>query len=560
MDDSQKLLADYVKNGSELAFRELVVRYINLVHSTALRLVNGDSHLAEDITQIVFVNLARKARTLPQDVMLGGWLHRDACFIAGTTMRGERRRHFRERQAMAMNSPEDHTTANLALVAPILDEAINQLEANDRTAILLRFFEQLEFRAVGEAMGSNEDAARMRVTRALEKLQPLLKNRGVTFSVAVLAAALAAGAVTAAPPGLASTVVETALTSGVISGVTAALFKSTPMSGFKIAMVCAIAVAVLVVPVAVQHQSSSKLQAENQALENQVAQLPALQEENQRLSNLVVLANANPELAEKQVLELAKLRNEVARLRQQNDDMAKLQARAGRVSGNQAGFTATLIATPGKDVRGRIVTHVTMADFARYIGRFLQVPVTDQSGLTGTYNIKMTNWSQDPSEGRVEHLTGILLNQLGLQLTPFAGPFTPDETSGGSNGGFAIKLDHLGAWGLMPDTFKGTPGPQELPAGVYEVDTPELPQAIANNLKLIDASKQQWALEIKKQGTATPTWQDLQIYLGRPPDGDMSEYTNASDGEYIIGSVTQRPQFRASPAAVAAWHNAKPAQ
>ena len=164
MDDSQKLLADYVKNGSESAFRDLVARYINLVHSTAIRLVNGDAHLAEDIAQTVFVHLARKAHTLPPDVMLGGWLHRDACFVAGTTMRGERRRHFRERQAVAMNVPEDHTAANLALVAPILDEAINQLEPDDRAAILLRFFEQLEFRAVGEKMGSNEDAARMRVT------------------------------------------------------------------------------------------------------------------------------------------------------------------------------------------------------------------------------------------------------------------------------------------------------------------------------------------------------------------------------------------------------------
>src|ERR1022692_3164375 len=105
MNDSQKLLADYVKNGSESAFQDLVARYINLVHSTAVRLVNGDSHLAEDITQTVFVDLARKAHTLPPEVMIGGWLHRDTCFVAGTTMRRERRRHIRERQAVAMNVP-----------------------------------------------------------------------------------------------------------------------------------------------------------------------------------------------------------------------------------------------------------------------------------------------------------------------------------------------------------------------------------------------------------------------------------------------------------------------
>jgi len=114
MNDSQQLLADYLKNGSEIAFRELVIRYINLVHSTAIRLAQGDAHLAQDITQNVFITLARKARTLPPDVMLGGWLHRATCLLAASTMRGERRRALREREAVAMNLPQDHTAANLA--------------------------------------------------------------------------------------------------------------------------------------------------------------------------------------------------------------------------------------------------------------------------------------------------------------------------------------------------------------------------------------------------------------------------------------------------------------
>ena len=92
MTDSRQLLADYARNGSEEAFRELVTRYLSLVYSTAIRLVGGDAHLAEDVAQTVFVDLARKARTLPGDVMLGGWLHRNTCFVAAKTMRGERRR------------------------------------------------------------------------------------------------------------------------------------------------------------------------------------------------------------------------------------------------------------------------------------------------------------------------------------------------------------------------------------------------------------------------------------------------------------------------------------
>ena len=212
MTDSQRLLAEYATNGSEPAFRELVSRYLNLVYSTAIRLVGGDAHLAKDAAQTVFVDLARHARTLPRNVMLGGWLHRHTCFVALKMMRGERRRKFREKQAMAMNEEQDYSEANLAQIAPLLDEAINQLGAEDRTAILLRFFEQRDLRSVGEVLGSSESAAQNRVSRALEELRGLLKNRGVAFSAAALGTVLAGGVVTAAPAGLAVTISRVALT------------------------------------------------------------------------------------------------------------------------------------------------------------------------------------------------------------------------------------------------------------------------------------------------------------------------------------------------------------
>src|SRR5687767_7950299 len=145
MTDTQQLLAQYVATGSEPAFRDLVARYVDLVYSAAVRLVNGDTHLAEDVTQTVFADLARLARTLSRETMLGGWLHRHTCFVASKTMRGERRRQERERQAVEMNALEDHSAANLASLAPILDDAVNQLGAEDRAAILLRFFEQHDF-------------------------------------------------------------------------------------------------------------------------------------------------------------------------------------------------------------------------------------------------------------------------------------------------------------------------------------------------------------------------------------------------------------------------------
>src|SRR5437870_3912437 len=112
MTESRQLLADYAATGSETAFRELVTRYVDLVYSVAVRLANGDTHLAEDVTQTVFADLARMARTLSRDVKLGGWLHRHACFVASKTLRAERRRLAREREAVEMNAMEDHSAAN----------------------------------------------------------------------------------------------------------------------------------------------------------------------------------------------------------------------------------------------------------------------------------------------------------------------------------------------------------------------------------------------------------------------------------------------------------------
>jgi RNA polymerase sigma factor (sigma-70 family) len=211
MTDSRTLLSQYARTGSESAFRELVSRYINLVYSTACRLVDGDAESAKDVAQTVFVALANQARTLPEDVMLGGWLHLRTRFAAGKLMRAERRRRSRERQAAEMNAIEDHSRSNLAQIAPVLDEAIGHLDAEDRDAILLRFFERQDFRSVGDALRTSEDAARKRVARALEKLHVVLRQRGGTLSAAALSTTLAAEAVTAAPAGLASAIAATSL-------------------------------------------------------------------------------------------------------------------------------------------------------------------------------------------------------------------------------------------------------------------------------------------------------------------------------------------------------------
>src|SRR5580658_9723042 len=117
MTESQTLLVEFAKSASEAAFRELVARYIDLVYSTAVRLAGGDTHTAEDVAQIVFVDLARLAKGFSTEVQLGGWLHRHTCFVAAKTLRGERRRRFRERQAVEINAQTDHSQARLAEVA-----------------------------------------------------------------------------------------------------------------------------------------------------------------------------------------------------------------------------------------------------------------------------------------------------------------------------------------------------------------------------------------------------------------------------------------------------------
>jgi RNA polymerase sigma factor (sigma-70 family) len=282
MTESQRLLADYAVKGSEPAFRELVSRYIDLVYSTAVRLVGGDTHLAQDVAQTVFVDLAHKARALRRDVMLGGWLHRHTCFVASKIIRGERRRQFRERQVVAMNEQQDYSEANLAWVAPVLDEAINQLGEEDRTAILLRFFEQRDLRSVGEALGSSENAAQKRVSRALEELRVLLKKRGMAFPVVALGTALAGEAVTAAPAGLAVTISSVALAGGATGmGITFTLLKLMTATQLKFGL-GVLVVAGVATTLIIQHQAREKLLVENESLRQQITRL---QSDNLSLSH-----------------------------------------------------------------------------------------------------------------------------------------------------------------------------------------------------------------------------------------------------------------------------------
>jgi RNA polymerase sigma factor (sigma-70 family) len=206
--DDSDLLRDYLASRDELAFRALVERHLPAVWSAARRMVNGDASLAEDIAQEVFAHLATHAPKLPPRVLLGGWLHRHTCFTARKALRTAARRRARELQhADAMNASADPWPD----IAPHLDAALDSLPAADRDAVVLRFFEKRDFRAIAAALGTSEDAARMRTTRALEKLRTQLGKRSALLTVALLTSLLADKSIAAPPAGLAGQIAHASL-------------------------------------------------------------------------------------------------------------------------------------------------------------------------------------------------------------------------------------------------------------------------------------------------------------------------------------------------------------
>jgi RNA polymerase sigma factor (sigma-70 family) len=210
MTTDPELLAAFARTNSEDAFAELVRRHVNLVYSAALRQVNGDAHLAQDVAQTVFTDLARKADSLSRRENLSGWLYTSAHFAAAKIVRTENRRRDREEKFMREPANESAPAAEWETIRPALDDAMHELKESDREALLLRYFENRAFGEVGAKLGLNENAARMRVERALEKLRTIFTKRKIAVS-ATFAAVISANAVQIAPAGLAATLTATSL-------------------------------------------------------------------------------------------------------------------------------------------------------------------------------------------------------------------------------------------------------------------------------------------------------------------------------------------------------------
>ena len=245
--DDMALLREYATGNSETAFETLVSRRVGFVYSAALRQVR-DPHLAEEVTQAVFIILAQKAGRISEKTILAGWLFRTTRFAALAQMRADAKRRRREQEANMQS--EIQPTAPDPLweqMSPLLDEALATLGETDRQAVLLRFFENKSLAEVGSHLGTGEDTARKRVSRALEKLHRYFSKRGVSSTTAIIAEAISANSAHATPVGLATTITATVIKGPAVAASTLALVKGTlkVMTWIKLKIALSITAALL---------------------------------------------------------------------------------------------------------------------------------------------------------------------------------------------------------------------------------------------------------------------------------------------------------------------------
>ena len=220
------LLQQYAKEGAEEAFAALVTRHVHLVYFAALR-KTGNPHAAEEITQAVFIILAKKAAGLSQKTILPGWLYQTTRLTAASFLRDEIRRTRREQEAYMESLSHEPESEIWPEIAPLLEDAMSGLGEKDRNAIVLRFFRGKSFAEVGAAFGASENAAKKRVAYALEKLRKFFARRGVASTTVIIAGAISTNSVHAAPAALATTATAAALARGAAAGSsTATLIKA----------------------------------------------------------------------------------------------------------------------------------------------------------------------------------------------------------------------------------------------------------------------------------------------------------------------------------------------
>jgi RNA polymerase sigma factor (sigma-70 family) len=225
--DDNALLRKYVERDSQEAFATLVARHVNKVYSVALRHTRNPSH-AEEITQAVFVIFAQKANKLRQHAVLSGWLYETSRLTAVTHIRSEIRRARREQEASMQTKLNEPSPAIWEELSPAIDAAIGKLDRKDHDALVLRFIDGKSMAEVGAILGASEDAAKMRVSRALEKIRKLLVKRGFHCTTSILAQQLSASSICVAPAALIKSATAIAIAKGATASTsTLILIKGT---------------------------------------------------------------------------------------------------------------------------------------------------------------------------------------------------------------------------------------------------------------------------------------------------------------------------------------------
>lgn len=308
----QQLLRDYVQQRSEAAFTELVRRHVDFVYSAAVRMA-GNPQSAEDVTQGVFVSLAQDAARLAEHPVLSGWLHCAARNLAANHIRANVRRAAREQEAAAMNDLlAGGSNALWDSLAPHLDAALGELAVADRDALLLRYFERKSAREMAQILGTSEEAAQKRVSRAVERLREIFSKRGIAIGGAGLVVAISANAVQAAPAGLAATVSTSAFVAGTavqISTLTATkviLMTTAQKTLLGLALVTALAA-----PLVTHFHAQARLRRQDAALRSGAEMLAQLQADS---TAPVVSGNSAAPQTDEKVHEVLRLRGEITGL------------------------------------------------------------------------------------------------------------------------------------------------------------------------------------------------------------------------------------------------------
>lgn len=317
-----QLLREYAEEGDETAFRAIVTRHTDLIYSAALRQVSSPD-LARDVAQSVFTDLARKAgplaRSLSENASLSGWLYRGTRYAALRELRDDRRRQNREREAMKELDLPAESATDWERICPLLDEAMAGLGDEDREALLLRYFKNQDFRAIGVSLGVSDDAAQKRVTRALEKLRADFARRGVAATAVALSTALSVNAVTVAPAGLAASFTTAALSANAITAAaaTTTVTKALFMTTFQKALIGS-TLAVLAGAGIYQARQAATLREQVETLRQSnltAEQLAQLQRERDAATNQVASLQDQIALLKRSAADLPKLRREVSELR-----------------------------------------------------------------------------------------------------------------------------------------------------------------------------------------------------------------------------------------------------